>query len=94
MHWYKPSSKRKENKKCGVKHQNQYVDCTAGVMYKLPLSCHRAYVGQTVLYLNQRLREHASRAEKGTDGNLASHCQNCKCSPLFNERTIVFRNSD
>ena len=83
-----------KKEKCGVKHRNKYVDCTKEVVYKLPLSCGRPYIGQTGRCLNHRLREHANRVEGGRDGNLAIHCHECGCKPLFQQCTTVFHDGD
>lgn len=44
--------------KCGVNHRNKYVACVKQVVYLIPLSCGREYVGQTKRCVNVRLREH------------------------------------
>lgn len=86
---------RKGKTKCSVNHKNQYVHCAEGVVYKLPLSCKRAYIGQTGRCLNTRLREHHNKVQKGKEGNLAIHCHECgECEPLFDACTVLFRDSD
>ena len=43
----KISSAKKGPGVCGMKHGIPYVACTVGVVYEIPLSCGKCYVGQT-----------------------------------------------
>lgn len=81
-------------KGCKKKHQVPMVACAEGVVYRMPLTCGKAYVGQTGRCLNERLREHRRNMERKGDGNLVVHCQECKCVPSYNETKIVSRNRD
>lgn len=66
-----------------------------GVVYKLHLSCKKAYVGQTGRYLNTRLREHCNKVQKDKDGSLAIYCQEYDdCEPLYDACTVIFRDAD
>ncbi|CAN7992159.1 unnamed protein product [Ixodes hexagonus] len=44
--------------KCSKKHAKPFVPSDTGVVYSIPLSCGRTYIGQTGCRLNDRLREH------------------------------------
>lgn len=52
-------------KGCDKKHQTAFVSCTIGVVYRIPLSCARQYIGQTGRCLNYRLREHCNNVKMG-----------------------------
>ncbi|XP_049276158.1 uncharacterized protein LOC125760315 [Rhipicephalus sanguineus] len=43
-----------------VKHRVKFVQCQKGVVYNIPLSCGKVYIGQTGRCLNERLREHSN----------------------------------
>ncbi|XP_077495895.1 uncharacterized protein LOC144106822 [Amblyomma americanum] len=73
---------------CNTNHETKFVDCVKGVVYRIPMTCGRHYVGQTGGCLNERLRQH--RCSLGTvRGNLAKHCSQCGCQPLFNITAIL-----
>lgn len=80
--------------KCTTKHQNQFVSCVQGVVYSIPLSCGRRYVGQTGRCLNDRLREHRYNVFKVVSGHLGVHCRDCGCIPAFERCQVVFKNKD
>uniref|UniRef100_A0A224Z9Z8 Tick transposon n=1 Tax=Rhipicephalus zambeziensis TaxID=60191 RepID=A0A224Z9Z8_9ACAR len=66
------------------KHRQQFVQCCEGVVYKIPLSCGRYYVGQTGRCANDRMREHANKVSKqARDSQLSIHCYDCGCQPFF-----------
>lgn len=78
---------------CGTRHATQFVNCSVGVVYLIPLSCGKCYIGQTGQCLNERLRKHRTTvAALMAAGNLAAHCRKCtvindgkkkKNAPLF-----------
>lgn len=68
---------------CEKKHRTKFVDCTDGVVYRIPLSCGKHYVGQTGRCLNDRLREHNNNVQKKNGGFLDLHCRTCGCTPLL-----------
>ncbi|CAN7984562.1 unnamed protein product, partial [Ixodes hexagonus] len=76
------------------KHQNLFVACAQGVVYSIPLSCGRRYVGQTGRCVNDRLREHRYSVFKVVSGHLGVHCRDCGCTPAFDKCQVVFRNKD
>lgn len=63
------------------------------MIYEIPLSCDRCYVGQTGRCLNDRLREHAYAIKTGTGSTLAAHvssCNACKSrSPDFGRCKVL-----
>lgn len=44
--------------RCSVRHANRYIKYDRGVVYEIPFSRGKVYVGQTVRCVNTRLREH------------------------------------
>lgn len=76
---------------CLQKHVTKFVKCITGVVYKIPLSCGRMYIGQTGRCVNVRLREHRSSLKNTPYSHLASHCVSCKCQPLFENTIVLFR---
>lgn len=81
---------RKEVPGCGIRHKNQFVQCQSDVVYHIPLTCGKAYVGQSGRCVNTRLREHNyAWSKQPSSGHLAIHCRVCKCEPLFNETGIL-----
>lgn len=47
----------RNNKCCTIRHTTPYLTCASGVVYEIPLSCGRVYVGQMERCVNGRLRE-------------------------------------
>ncbi|XP_042144719.1 uncharacterized protein LOC121834881, partial [Ixodes scapularis] len=79
---------------CQVKHRNPFVACACGVVYLIPLSCGKVYIGQTGRCVNDRAREHSLSLRSSPSGNLAVHCDRCACSPVFNEIKILARHKN
>lgn len=85
----------KENKKtCGTQHARPFVTCKENVVYQIPLSCNKIYIGQTGRCLNERLREHERSLDKGAGSNLAIHCKACGCVPRLKETLVLGRSRD
>ena len=57
-------SSSRNSQVCGIHPTYRHVPCASGVVYSIPLSCGRVYVGQTGRCLNLRLNEHRN-AVKG-----------------------------
>jgi hypothetical protein len=55
-----PAAMNKEEVKCSkaVSTHTTYGDCSSNLVYAMPMSCQRWYVGQTSRCLNERLTEH------------------------------------
>lgn len=85
---------RKAPTGCPIKHRSPFVACTEGVVYRIPLSCGKIYVGQTARCLNVRLREHYQKVNGVRDGHLSCHCHDCGCKPLFASTTVLARHND
>lgn len=81
---------KKESEPCAKNHAVRYTDCRMGVVYEIPLSCKRVYIGQTGRCFNERAREHNWAVENKAGGHLSDHCKRCKCSPLL-DRTKFLR---
>lgn len=79
---------------CQKKHATKYVGCRVGVVYRIPLSCGRVYVGQSGRCVNERLREHALSLRSAPSGNLAVHCSRCECLPYLDNTVILARNKN
>lgn len=79
---------------CNVSHVNNYVSCITGVVYSIPLTCKRVYVGQTGRCLNVRLREHFNSLNDHSGLHLAAHCKKCGCTPLFGDTSVLFRHKN
>lgn len=74
---------------CKKRHVTRYRDCVTEVVYEIPLSCGRVYVGQTGRCINDRIREHSASTRQSPSGHLAVHCDRCECDPKFDETRIV-----
>nr|XP_054933396.1 uncharacterized protein LOC129387829 [Dermacentor andersoni]XP_054933397.1 uncharacterized protein LOC129387829 [Dermacentor andersoni]XP_054933398.1 uncharacterized protein LOC129387829 [Dermacentor andersoni]XP_054933399.1 uncharacterized protein LOC129387829 [Dermacentor andersoni]XP_054933400.1 uncharacterized protein LOC129387829 [Dermacentor andersoni]XP_054933401.1 uncharacterized protein LOC129387829 [Dermacentor andersoni]XP_054933402.1 uncharacterized protein LOC129387829 [Dermac len=86
-------SKTSKKPDCEKNHV-KFVDCRVGVVYKIPLSCGKVYVGQSGRCVNERLREHERSIPTGTGSHLAQHCKTCKCKPMFRDTTILKKSRD
>lgn len=77
---------------CSTNHVNQFVNCTEGVVYSVPLSCGKTYVGLTGRCLNERLKEHNYNVHKAISGHLGVHCRDCGCAPIFSNTIVIAKN--
>lgn len=75
-----PSKAQTSSKK---KKKHAFTEGNTAVVYDVPFSCGRSYIGQTGRRVNDRLREHASTLKARTESNLAVHCASCACSPFL-----------
>ncbi|XP_064485835.1 uncharacterized protein LOC135398350 [Ornithodoros turicata] len=80
----------------GVKHRNRFVECCAGVVYSIPTSCGRQYVGETSRCLNDRIREHRNKVDKKDEegSRLAGHVIYCRCRPQHRQTKVLYRSKD
>lgn len=85
---------RRSKPGCTKRHQRQFVLCTEGAVYKLPLLCGKKYVGQTDQYVSDRLRKHNYFLHAALGGHLPLHCKACWCAPKFERTTIKIYTSD
>lgn len=86
---------RMRNPACPIRRKNAYVPCTRGVVYEIPLSCGRHYVGQAGRCINVHLLEHNNEIRNtAIDGQLAAHFKKCdakpQCLPLFNQAVVLY----
>ncbi|XP_049528721.1 LOW QUALITY PROTEIN: uncharacterized protein LOC125947615 [Dermacentor silvarum] len=79
--------------RCTVKHRNPLVSCTTGVVYMIPLSCGKKYVGQTGRCINDRLREHHNNVYNTIQGHLGIHCRDHGCKPYFDKSEVLARHN-
>lgn len=86
-----PSVNNPDGKKeCPVNHVSPDVKCAVGVVYSIPLSCGKTYVGQTGRCLVTRLQEHRSNI-RGNAGTLMMHSRECGCTGLFKNSEVCAR---
>lgn len=96
----RPASSEKQG--CKTKHKNRFVKCADEVVYRLPLTCGKNYVGQSGRCVNERLKEHHYNVKEKRGGFLDAHCRHCTnsgtsasnnvqttCMPIFQECSIV-----
>jgi hypothetical protein len=79
-----PAQMNREKRECPTapsKHI-EYVDCKDYVIYAMPLSCGKWYVGQTFRCVNERLTEHHRGMQDGSQGTLSikEHKRKCPCT--------------
>lgn len=74
---------------CGVQHKKKFVPCNKGVVYQLPLSCGKSYMGQSGRCVNTRLGEHRRSLNATTYSRLADHSRACGCYPVLRETTVL-----
>ncbi|KAM7313425.1 uncharacterized protein ISCGN_003290 [Ixodes scapularis] len=79
---------------CDKKHVTPYVDCTVGVVYEIPLSCGKVYIGQTGRCINDRAREHALSVKNKYGSHLPIHCNTCGCVPRLQQMRILGRSRE
>ncbi|XP_064456861.1 uncharacterized protein LOC135367487 [Ornithodoros turicata] len=79
---------------CNKKHVRHFVQCKCNVIYDIPLTCGKSYVGQTGRCLSYRLREHSSSLQTHTGSNLATHCRDCACRPRLEDTRVLRSYSD
>ena len=78
-----------ERNVCKQKHAKQFVGCRGNVVYKIPFTCGRCYIGQTGRCINERLREHAYSLKGSVSSHLVDHCRKCDCEPIFKDCEIL-----
>uniref|UniRef100_A0A4D5RD20 Putative tick transposon n=1 Tax=Ixodes scapularis TaxID=6945 RepID=A0A4D5RD20_IXOSC len=82
----------REKTNCKVSHETKHTECEREVVYRVPLSCGRCYIGQTGRCIGDQTREHAASVKATTAaGDLPAHCHVCRCVPEFSGLTILAR---
>lgn len=74
---------------CQIKHAVKFRSCRESVVYKIPLSCGKVYIGETSRCINTRLREHKNNSTS-YGSSLIEHkkvCSNCKA--LFKKTEVL-----
>ncbi|CAN7943424.1 unnamed protein product [Ixodes hexagonus] len=74
---------------CGTKHAKPHVGCVTHVIYEIPLTCGKSYVGQTGRCVNDRLREHTLSIKNNEGAHLPAHVRVCQCEPRFADTKIL-----
>ena len=88
-------SKRKEDtsesrqSECVVHHRNKYVTCEVGLVYQVPLTCGKSYIGERARCINMRLREHERSLSNAPALHLPAHCRQCGCEAVFEDATVL-----
>lgn len=77
--------------KCKKEHSTRYTECASGVIYEIPLSCGRVYIGETGRCFNLRAREHFLSIKNNTGGHLSVHCLKCGCHPDLQRTRVLAR---
>lgn len=86
-------NKQPKKNSCKTQHRTRFADCAERVVYSIPLSCEKVYIGQTGRCINDRIREHRTCLNNERGSNLAEHVRQCRCSPDLKSVTIVGRGS-
>lgn len=84
----------KKTAPCEKKHERPSGKCAVGVVYEIPLSCGKVYIGQTGRCINDRAREHLQDVKRKEKTNLAEHCNTCMCDPRLSEIKIKGRSAN
>lgn len=90
------SDPTKKKQGCTIKHRTPFVECTEGLVYSLPVTCGKQYIGQTGRCMNERLLEHKNNFEQACR-NLGIHCRDCpstSCAPVFQKCKALANHKD
>lgn len=89
-----PIMSKRKKKACEKRHEKRYTKCVSGVVYKIPLTCKKVYIGQTGRCFNERAREHNLAVKNKSGGHLAMHCKTCGCVPQLADTEFLARAKD
>jgi hypothetical protein len=93
-----PAQLNREEESCptAVSKHEEFRECKRNVIYAMPLSCGKYYVGQTYRCVNERLVEHMKGMEEETQGTLSlkEHKKKCDCSLLPKKTTCASASRD
>ena len=69
------------------------IAMNSSIVYKIPCSCGRIYIGETIRRLEQRILEHKDACKKGDERKsaIAEHCWQNQHPILWNEVSIIDR---
>jgi hypothetical protein len=70
------------------------IECSAGTVYQIPMSCGKSYIGQSGVCINCRLYQHQQAIKPKNSGysTLSTHVKKCKgCTPKFKDTDIIAR---
>lgn len=75
---------------CGSARKITYFTREKGVVYSIPLSCGRCYIGQTGHCIIESTKEHAASLNNlSAGGHLPAHCWGCQCTARLHTTNIV-----
>ncbi|XP_072140594.1 uncharacterized protein [Dermacentor andersoni] len=93
--------------RCTRRHRTMFVPCETAVVYEIPFTCGKCYIGQTQNCVNERLRQHqngllralsnaAGNAGGGGGGTLVQHYLDCDdyCIPHFHSCKVIAADAD
>lgn len=75
-------------------HRTPFVECADGVVYEVPLSCGKQYIGQTGRCLNDWLRERRLNVSDHLDSPLSVPCHDCGSVTLFESCVVRARHKN
>ena len=69
------------------------TNCAASIVYSIPCSCGKVYIGETCRRLKQRLEEHRNACMKGDEkaSAIAEHAWKDHCPIVWSEAKILDR---
>ena len=70
------------------------MTCAVGVVYEIPLTCGKVYIGQTGRCVNDRAREHERSVKNNLTLHLPAHCRTCACEPELSSIRILGRSGN
>lgn len=68
---------------CPTQHENEYRPCATCVVYEIPLTCEKVYIGQTGRYVDDRLCERDCSLNPSDGANLSHHLSAVWFCPAF-----------
>lgn len=80
---------KKNDRPCNIRHEHSFTECQSNVVYEIPLTCGKLYIGQTGQCFNDRARQHAYNVKNGYGSHMAIHCKECKRSPVFHKTRFL-----
>src|SRR5579863_9636060 len=79
-------------RKCKCNKAKHFVSCSSSVVYEVPLSCGKSYIGQTGSCINTRLMQHEYNIskKKQDESLLVKHVMSCSgCEALLQSTKVL-----
>ena len=89
-----PAKTTIEKGPCGKSGHDEFVKCESNIVYGIPLSCGKEYIGQSSRCVNNRLYEHRlmMRKKENAYSSLADHIKSCNgCTAGLEKNSILAR---